>query len=96
MRGGARKGAGNPGKKCRDLVRDRTVRICITDTEHEVLEILSEQWDIPLSTAAYGLLADQIATCQRSKPLALPEKLVYAASLIVAKHQPELKQRGAV
>jgi hypothetical protein len=89
MRGGPRHGAGRP-KKCPDTVRDRIVRISVTDTEHEVLEILAEQWDVPVATAAYGLFADQIARCRNMKALAMPEKLVYAASRIVSKYPPEL------
>jgi hypothetical protein len=71
------------------------VRISITDTEHSVLELLAEQWHVPVATAAYGLFADQIATCRRAKALAMPEKLVYAASLIVAKHEPELGREAS-
>lgn len=88
-RGGPRLHSGRP-KKCPDTVRDRIVRISITDSEHAILEILAEQWDVPVATAAYGLFADQIARCRRSKPLAMPEKLIYAASRIVAKYEPEL------
>ena len=79
-------GAGRP-KKCPDTVRDRVVRISITDSEHEILEILAAQWDVPVATAAYGLFADQIAVCRRAKPLAMPEKMIFAASRIVAKYQ---------
>jgi hypothetical protein len=73
-----------------DLVRDYQLRVCITATEREVLELLAEQWDVPTATAAYGLLADSIARCRRSRAvLTMPDKLIYAASRIVAKYQPE-------
>ena len=87
MRGGPRMGAGRPNK-CPDTVRNRVVRISITDSELAALQILAEQWDVPVATAAYGLFADQIAICRRAKPLAMPAKLVYAASQIVARHKP--------
>jgi hypothetical protein len=66
----------------------------ITDAEHEVLEILAEQWGVAVATAAYGLFADQIAKCRRIKPLAMPDKLIYAASRIVAKYEPELQENA--
>jgi hypothetical protein len=67
----------------------------MTDSEFTVIEILSEQWDVPVATAAYGLLADQIANCRKSEPLAMPEKLIYAASRIVAKYEPELQENAS-
>lgn len=93
-RGGPRKGAGRP-KHCSDVVRDRVVRICLTDSELAVLEILGEQWDVPTATAAYGLLATCIADCRKATPLALPEKLIWAASCVIAKHQPELQENAS-
>ena len=94
MRGGPRFGAGRPkNKKCPDTVRDHVVRVSMTESEYEVLAVLGEQWNLPVATAAYGLLADQIATCRNEDPLAMPEKLIYAASVIVAKHKPE-QRRG--
>jgi hypothetical protein len=93
LKGGPRKGSGRP-RKCPDTVRDKVVRLSITDSELAVLEILAEQWDVPIATAAYGLFADQIASCRRSKPLALPQKLVYAASAILAKYEPEVRLSG--
>jgi hypothetical protein len=93
MRGGPRKGAGHP-RKCPDTVRDCIVRISMTDSELAALESLAEQWDVPVATAAYGLFADQIARCRNSKPLAMPEKLIYAASRIVAKYPAELKKEA--
>ena len=93
MRGGPRRGAGRPCKSP-DFVRDRVVRISITDAEHECLEILAEQWEVPVATAAYGLFADQIAKCRRIKPLAMPEKMIYAASRIVAKYEPQLETKA--
>lgn len=93
MNGGARKGSGRP-KKCRDTVRDRMVRISITDSEFEVLEILAEQWDVPVATAGYGLLADAIGNCRKSKPLAIPDKLIYAASRIVARYKPAVQREA--
>lgn len=91
MRGGPRQGAGHP-KKCPDTVRDKIVRISMTDSELAVLEMLAEQWDVPVATAAYGLFADQIARCRNAEPLAMPEKLVYAASRIVGKYPAALRK----
>ena len=89
--GGARRGAGRH-PKARDTVRNKIVRLSVTPTEFEVLEMLGIQWDVPTGTAAYGLLADCIAKCRRQKALAMPEKIIYAASLIVAKYKPELQE----
>ena len=90
MRGGPRHGAGRPkNKKCPDTTRDRVVRVSVTESEYELLVILGEQWDLPVATAAYGLLADCIAKCRKSKPLAMPDKLILAASQIVAQHKPD-------
>lgn len=86
-RGGPRAGSGRP-PKLRDTVRDKIIRVSVTQTEYEVMELLSDQWDVPVATAAYGLLADQIASCRKAKDLAMPEKLFYAASQIVAKYKP--------
>jgi hypothetical protein len=66
----------------------------MTDSELSVLETLAEQWDVPVATAAYGLFADQIARCRNSAPLSMPEKLVYAASRIVAQYPAELQKEA--
>jgi hypothetical protein len=73
-------------------VRNKIVRLSVTPSELEVLELLAVQWDVPTATAAYGLLADCIAKCRRQKALAMPEKIIYAASRIVAKYEPELQE----
>jgi hypothetical protein len=90
-KGGPRAGSGRP-PKLRDTVRNRILRVSLTETEFEVMELLAESWDVPTATAAYGLLADQIATCRKANALAMPERLIVAASQIVAKHQPELQE----
>jgi hypothetical protein len=89
--GGARQGSGRP-PKARDTVRNKIVRLSVTPSELEVLELLGVQWDVPTATAAYGLLADCIAKCRRQKALAMPDKLIYAASRIVARYEPELQE----
>ena len=89
-RGGPRAGSGRP-PKMRDTVRDRMIRVSVTQTEYEVMQLLADQWGVPIATASYGLLADQIATCRKSKDLEMPEKLVYGASKIIAKYKPKLK-----
>jgi len=61
----------------------------------EVLNLLAKQWDVPMGTAAYGLLADCIAKCRRTKALAMPHKLIYAASRIVAQYEPELQENAS-
>jgi hypothetical protein len=68
------------------------IRISMTETEFEVMEMLGEQWGVPTSTAAYGLLADCIASCRRQKALAMPEKMIYAASQIVARYNPAAQE----
>lgn len=85
-RGGARAGAGRP-LKSGDTARGKLVRIAITQTEHEVLELLSQQWGVPVATAAYGLLADSLAKCRKAKPLAIPRNMILAASQIIARHE---------
>jgi hypothetical protein len=64
----------------------------LTQTEYEVLELLGRQWDVPTATAAYGLLADCIAKCRRTKALTMPDKMIYAASRIVASYKPEMQE----
>ena len=91
--GGARIGSGRPLKH-RDTVRNRMVRISMTETEYDVLAMLAEQWEVPTSTAAYGLLADCIASCRRQKALAMPEKMIYAASLLVARYNPAAQENA--
>lgn len=92
-RGGPRANAGRP-PKARDTVRNKMVRISVTHTELEVLEMLAVQWDVPIATAAYGLLADCIAKCRKDKALAMPERMIIAASRIVAKYQPEPQENA--
>jgi hypothetical protein len=70
------------------------MRISLTETEFEVLTMLGQQWDVPTATAAYGLLADCIAKCRRGKALAMPERLIYAASRILAEYAPKLEENG--
>jgi hypothetical protein len=77
------------------LLRDRVIRVSVTDAEYTVIALLAEQWDVPVATAAYGLLADQIANCRKEKALAMPEGLIYAASRIVAKYEPELQEKAS-
>jgi len=87
-RGGPRAGAGRP-PKANDTVRNKLVRISVTHTEFEILEMLAVQWDVPVATAGYGLLADCIAKCRKNKAIAMPERVVIAASRIVAQYEPE-------
>ena len=89
--GGARAGSGRP-PKARDTVRNKMLRLSVTHSDLEVLKLLGEQWDVPVATAAYGLLADCIAKCRRQKALHMPDKIIYAASRIVAKYEPELQE----
>ena len=89
--GGARTGSGRP-PKARDTVRNKMLRLSVTHSELEVLQILGEQWDVPTATAAYGLLADCIAKCRRGKAPPMPERLVIAASRIVSRYEPELQE----
>lgn len=93
-RGGPRTGAGRP-PKARDTVRNKLLRLSLTESELEVLAMLGEQWDVPTATAAYGLLADCIAKCRRQKALTMPDKMIYAASRIVAKYEPELQENAS-
>jgi hypothetical protein len=88
MRGGPRTGAGRP-RKLKDTVRNRMVRLSVTESEYEVLEMLGESWDVPTATASYGLLADAIAHIRKVRPPAIPENLLLAASEVLAKHQPK-------
>jgi len=92
-KGGVRSGAGRP-PKARDTVRSKILRMNLTETEYEVMRLLATQWDVPIATAAYGLLADCIAKCRRQKALTMPDKLIYAASRIVAKYEPELQENA--
>jgi hypothetical protein len=75
----------------KDTVRDKIIRVSVTQTEYDVMQQLADQWDVPIATAAYGLLADQIARCRKSRALAMPEKLYYAASLIVTRYKPRVE-----
>lgn len=90
-------GSGRPPKG-RDTVRNRVVRMHVTPSEMEVLQMLAVQWDVPTATAAYGLLADCIAKCRRQtgrqKVLAMPDRIIYAASRIVARYEPELPEES--
>ena len=93
-RGGPRAGAGRP-LKGKDCVRDRSVRIHVTETEMEVLELLAEQWAVPVATAAYGLLADCIAHCRKkNRAMSVPDNLVYNASRIIAKYETGSRAEG--
>jgi hypothetical protein len=88
VKGGPRAGSGRP-PKLKDTVRNKILRVSVTETEYEVMELLGKSWDVPTATAAYGLLADSIAACRKANALAMPERLIVAASQIVAKHKPE-------
>jgi hypothetical protein len=68
------------------------MRISLTESEYEVLTMLGEQWGVPTATAAYGLLGDCIAKCRRQKGLAMPDNIVYAASLLVARYNKQMEQ----
>ena len=92
--GGPKHGSGRP-PKLRDTVRNRLVRISVTESEWEVIQMLAKSWDVPTATAGYGLLADSIAAIRKRSPTAIPRDLLLAASAVVAKHQPELVAREA-
>ena len=66
--GGRRRGAGRkPGPP--EQVRRNPVRVMLTDAELRALEVLAADRAIPLSTAAYDLLARALKrlTPQRSR-----------------------------
>ena len=82
MKGGPRNGSGRDRSPAS---RTHQTRIMMTRAEFEDLELLSEQWDIPIATAAYGIFADSLARYRSVKPHS-PHSLVLAASRCIAQH----------
>ena len=87
MKGGPRKGSGRPP---RHYPRDKTIAVKVTQTEWERLTLLAERWNVPLATAAYGLLADQLSRVCNRVGDQLPHDLVEGASLAIRDYARKL------
>lgn len=81
--GGPRHGSGKPPSAAS---RDHQIRIMMTEAEHDDIQLLAQQWDVPLATAAYGVFTSELSRIRRCKPHS-PVNLVLAASAAIAKHE---------
>jgi len=65
-RGGPRLGSGHATLADSDeCARDQVIRIAVTKTEKEIVVQLAAQWQVPMGTAAYGMLMDRINECRK-------------------------------
>ena len=80
-RGGTRR---NSGAKASPSARQHSIRVYMSIADHDVVEQLAGQWDVPKATAAYALFATAMrAIVRRTSVGALPQNVVLAASKMV-------------
>ena len=66
-------------------VRTERLRISFYPREMEYLEAIAEAWGVPVATAAWAILHDQLARFRRQQPNLGPTGLAIAAALAVTR-----------
>ncbi len=84
----------NSGQEPSEFTRHKIIRVCVTESEFDIVGQLGQQWGVPRGTALYGLTLDRINECRGGVSDASTniDKLVLAASKIVVKSQQVQKK----
>ena len=94
MNGGPRRGSGRRPIEDRYWVRSRGVRVMFRPGEYDDLCQIAEQWKVPLASAIWGIVGDQLARFRKRAPELGEHGLAIAAALVVLRQQLDWSQSG--
>ena len=78
----------------RPWVRSRPIRTMFRPREYRELQAISKGWGVPVATAVWAIVADQLARWQKRAPELGKHGLVIAAGLAVTRYATERGPRG--
>jgi len=87
MNGGPQRGSGRPPIEDRYRVRSRGVRVMFRPGEHADLCEIAEQWDVPVATAIWAIISDQLARYWKRVPDLGEHGLAIAAASVVLRQR---------
>ena len=95
MIGGPRLGSGRKPLEERDWVRSRGIRAMFRPDEYKDLCALADSWQIPVATAVWAIVGDQLARFRKRAPELGEHGLAIAAALVVLRQRFEGERTGA-
>ena len=94
MNGGPQLGSGRIPLEDRFWVRSRGVRVTFRPDQHSDLCDLAEQWGVPLATAIWAIVSDQLARFRKQAPNLGEHGLAIAAASVVLRQRLDGQQSG--
>jgi hypothetical protein len=94
MNGGPQIGSGRPPIEDRYWVRSRGVRVMFRPGEYDNLCEISEQWGVPVATAVWAIVSDQLARFRKRAPELGEHGLAIAAASVVLRQRLDGNQLG--
>jgi hypothetical protein len=87
MNGGPQLGSGRTPIEDRFWVRSRGVRVMFRPDEHADLCAIAEQWGVPVATAVWAIVSDQLARFWKRAPELGEHGLAIAAASVVLRQR---------
>jgi len=87
MNGGPQLGSGRPPIEDRYWVRSRGIRVMFRPDEHADLCAIAEQWGVPVATAVWAIVSDQLARIRKRAPELGEHGLAIAAASVVLRQR---------
>lgn len=94
MNGGPQRGSGRPPVEDRFWVRSRGIRVLFRPDEYNDLCEIAEQWGVPVATAVYGIVGDQLARIRKRAPELGKCGLAIAAAEVVLRQNLDRNKPG--
>lgn len=94
MNGGPQLGSGRTPIEDRYWVRSRGVRVMFRPDQHSDLCDIAEQWGVPVATAIWGIVSDQLARFRKQAPNLGEHGLAIAAASVVLRQRLDRPQDG--
>ena len=80
----------------RGWVRSHPVRTRFRPDEYEDLVAIAEGWSVPVATAMWAIVVDQLARFRKRAPELGPHGLAIAAALVVLRQPANFPRTGSV
>ena len=87
MNGGPQLGSGRTPIEDRFWVRSRCIRVMFRPGEYEDLCQIAEGWGVPVATAIWGIVGDQLARFRKRAPELGKHGLAIAAASVVLRQR---------
>ena len=96
MNGGPQLGSGRTPIEDRFWVRSRGVRVMFRPGEYDDLCQIAEGWGVPVATAIWGIVGDQLARIRKRSPELGEHGLAIAAASVVLRQRLDRPQSGGI